>query len=593
MRYTPIMPFDPNASFGKSLFFGEILEDQLFPYPEMPRDQAELVGPICDSIDKYMAGIDTRKLDHEGDLPAELLQSLKEMGLFGVLVPEEHGGLGLSNTGYARVMQQIASWDASIAVTLGAHASIGFKGLLLFGSDQQKKRYLPRLATGEMIAAFCLTEPGSGSDAFSIKTKARREGDFFILDGQKLWITNGGIADFYTVFAKTTPDTAEQKGKITAFMVTRDLGGITHGPHEDKMGIRASNTTAVFFDNVRVPAANLLGEEGKGFKVAMSILNHGRTGLGAGAVGGQRRLLQLAVAHATERKQFGRPIASFAKVKEKLGRMATNLYVSESLVYLVSATIDRGGAEYSIEGAATKVFNSEAVCSAADEALQIAGGMGYMREQPYERAVRDARINRIFEGTNEILRQYVGLTGLQKPGEYLKGLGKELANAMRDPIKSFGLLRDYAVRKARQSVPMQTVPYGRNPQVTKAHHALQEQVIYLEDAVQSLSALCESSLRKHGGNIIKQQILVSRIADIAIDLLALSATLARTSRIIEQRGLEKARNEISMSYTFYSDARTRIRSNLRASTGHNNDESIQDVAAAAIAAGGYQNDILK
>ncbi len=593
MRYTPVMPFDPNASFGKALFFGEILEDQLFPYPEMPRDQAELVGPICDSIDKYMAGIDTRKLDHEGDLPAELLQSLKEMGLFGVLVPEEHGGLGLSNTGYARVMQQIASWDASIAVTLGAHASIGFKGLLLFGSDQQKKRYLPRLATGEMIAAFCLTEPGSGSDAFSIKTKARREGDFFILDGQKLWITNGGIADFYTVFAKTTPDTAEQKGKITAFMVTRDLGGITHGPHEDKMGIRASNTTAVFFDNVRVPAANVLGEEGKGFKVAMSILNHGRTGLGAGAVGGQRRLLQLAVAHATERKQFGRPIASFAKVKEKLGRMATNLYVSESLVYLVSATIDRGGAEYSIEGAATKVFNSEAVCSAADEALQIAGGMGYMREQPYERAVRDARINRIFEGTNEILRQYVGLTGLQKPGEYLKGLGKELANAMRDPIKSFGLLRDYAVRKARQSVPMQTVPYGRNPQVTKAHHALQEQVIYLEDAVQSLSALCESSLRKHGGNIIKQQILVSRIADIAIDLLALSATLARTSRIIEQRGLEKARNEISMSYTFYSDARTRIRSNLRASTGHNNDESIQDVAAAAIAAGGYQNDILK
>ncbi|HZR09569.1 MAG TPA: acyl-CoA dehydrogenase family protein [Myxococcales bacterium] len=587
------MPFDPNASFGKSLFFGEILEDQLFPYPEMPRDQAELVGPICDTIDKYMAGIDTRKLDHDGDLPAELLQSLREMGLFGVLVPEEHGGLGLSNTGYARVMQQVASWDASIAVTLGAHASIGFKGLLLFGTEQQKKRYLPRLATGEMIAAFCLTEPGSGSDAFSIKTSARRDGDFYVLDGQKLWITNGGIADFYTVFAKTTPDSGEQKGKITAFMVTRDMGGITHGPHEDKMGIRASNTTAVFFDGVRVPAANVLGEEGKGFKVAMSILNHGRTGLGAGAVGGQRRLLQLAVAHASERKQFGRPIASFSKVKEKLGRMATNLYVSESLVYLVSSTIDRGGADYSIEGAATKVFNSEAVWTAADEALQIAGGMGYMREQPYERAVRDARINRIFEGTNEILRQYVGLTGLQKPGEYLKGLGKELAGAMRDPIKSFGLLRDYAVRKARQSVPMQTVPYGRNPQVTKAHPALQEQVIYLEDAVQSLSALCESSLRKHGGNIIKQQIQVSRIADIAIDLLALSVTLARTSRIIEQRGLEKARNEISMAYTFYSDARSRIRGNLRASTGHNNDESIQDVAVAALAAGGYQNDILK
>ena len=310
------MPFDPNASFGKSLFFGDILEDQLFPYPEMPKDQVELVVPICETIDKFMAGIDSRKLDREGDLPPELLQSLRDMGLFGVIVPEEHGGLGLSNTGYARVMQQIASWDGSTAVTLGAHSSIGLKGLLLFGTAEQKKRFLPKLATGEMIAAFCLTEPGSGSDAFSIKTSARREGDFYLLNGQKLWITNGGIADFFTVFAKTTPDSKDQKGKITAFAVTRDLGGVTSGPHEDKMGIRASNTTAVYFDNVKVPAANVIGEEGKGFKVAMSILNHGRTGLGSGAVGGQKRILKLATAHAVERKQFVRPIASYGKIKE-------------------------------------------------------------------------------------------------------------------------------------------------------------------------------------------------------------------------------------------------------------------------------------
>jgi len=280
-------------------------------------------------------------------------------------------------------------------------------------------------------------------------------------------------------------------------------------------------------------------------------------------------------------------------VKEKLGRMATNLYVSESLCYLVSATIDRGGVDYSIEGAATKVFNSEALWSAADEALQIAGGMGYMKEQPYEQGVRDARINLIFEGTNEILRQYIGLTGLQKPGEYLKGLGMDLSSALSAPIKSFGLLRDYAVRKARQTVPMQAVPYGRTPQISKAHPALQEQVIYLEDAVQSLAALCETSLRKYGRNIVEQQLQVSRIADIAIDLLALSATLARTSRIIEQRGLENAKVEISMTYTFYSDARTRVRSNLRASTGHNNDEAIQHVADVVAASGGYKNDILK
>src|SRR5438105_8637440 len=272
------MPFDPQASFGKSLFFGEILEDQVFPYPEMDRDARETVREIVEATAKYMCGIDGAKLDRSGEMPAELLQSLRELGLFGLIVPQEHGGIGLSDTGYARVMQEIAGWDGSVAVTLGAHSSIGFKGLLLFGTEEQKKKYLPKLATGEMIAAFCLTEPGSGSDAFSIKTNAVRQGDHYVLNGDKIWITNGGIADFYTVFAKTTPDTPAQKGKITAFIVTRDLGGVSHGPHEDKMGIRASNTTAVFFDNVRVPAANVIGEEGKGFKVAMSILNHGRTG---------------------------------------------------------------------------------------------------------------------------------------------------------------------------------------------------------------------------------------------------------------------------------------------------------------------------
>src|SRR6266853_2454149 len=579
------MPFDPSASFGKSLFFGDILEDQLFPYPEMPRDQAELVAPICETIDKYMREIDHRKLDRVGEFPKELLQSLREMGLFGLIVPEEHGGLGLSNTGYARVMQQVAAWDASIAVTMGAHSSIGLKGLLLFGTAEQKKRYLPKLASGEMIAAFCLTEPGSGSDAFSIKTSAKREGEFYVLNGQKLWITNGGIADFFTVFAKTTLDTPAQKGKITAFVVTRDLGGVTSGPQEDKMGIRASNTTAVYFDNVRVPAANVLGEEGKGFKVAMSILNHGRTGLGAGAVGGQRRLLELAVAHATERKQFGRPLVSFGKIKEKLGRLATNLYVSESLCYFVSATIDRGGVDYSVEGAATKVFNSEALWSAADEALQIAAGMGYMREQPYERVVRDARINRIFEGTNEILRLYVGLTGVQRPGEFLQGLGKELANALNDPIKSLGLLRDYGRRKVRQ-----TLPYGRT-QITKAHESMRKQVANVEDAVQELASLTESVLRRHGREIVEKQFATRRLADVGIDLMGMLAVIARTSALIERRGISKCENELNMALAFCTDAHHRVHQSFHAAS-HNNDEEIKAIADHSLEVGKYENDIL-
>src|SRR5882724_7587092 len=309
------MPFDPNASFGKSLFFGDILEDQLFPYPEMPRDQAELVAPICETIDKYMREIDHRKLDRMGEFPKELLQSLKEMGLFGLIVPEEQGGLGLSNTGYARVMQQVASWDGSIAVTLGAHSSIGLKGLLLFGTAEQKRRFLPKLATGEMIAAFCLTEPGSGSDAFSIKTAAVKDGEDWILNGNKLWITNGGIAEFFTVFAKT--DEALGRGKMSAFLVTREMAGVSSGPHEDKMGIRASSTTSMHFENVRIPKENLLGEVGKGFKIAMTILNSGRTGLGGGSVGGMKKLIALSAKQAKERVQFGKPIAEFGLIKQK------------------------------------------------------------------------------------------------------------------------------------------------------------------------------------------------------------------------------------------------------------------------------------
>ncbi len=582
------MPFDPRASFGKSLFLGEILEDQIFPYPQVDPDSQETVGAMIEAIDRYMASVDSAKLDRAGEFPEGMLDSLKELGLFGLLVPEEQGGLGLDNSGYARVMEQLASWDGSVAVTAGAHTSIGLKGLLLFGTPAQKAKYLPRLATGEMVAAFCLTEPSSGSDAFSIKTRAEKsaDGSHYLLNGQKLWITNGGFADFFTVFAKTTPDAAGQKGKITAFAVTRDLGGVSNGPHEDKMGIRASSTTAVYFDNVKVPVENVIGEEGKGFKVAMSILNHGRTGLGSGAVGGQKRLLQQAIAHAQERKQFGRPLSSFGLIQDKLGRMAINLYVSESLCYLVSATIDRGGVDYSLEGAATKIFNSEALWTAADEALQIAAGMGYMRDQPYERALRDVRINRIFEGTNEVLRIYVGLTGIQKPGEYLQGLGRELSHALDAPIKSFGVLREYAVRKARQ-----TLPYDR-AQISKAHESMREQVAAVEDAVQALASLCETTLRKYGKEIVEKQFATKRIADIAIDLLAMCAAISRTSGLIASRGLEGATNELNMTYAFCADAKRRIRGNLRSAV-KNNDEAIKAVADHVLAAGKYTNDIFK
>ena len=300
-----------HASFMRSLCMGEIEEEIVVPYPEPKASEKETLAAVFQSL-KSMLGArdrDFRAWDRAGEMPKSFVDELKEAGLFSLVVPEAHGGLGLGSTAYSRVIQELGRYDASVALTVGAHSSIGMRGLLLFGTDEQRARFLPKLASGELIAAFCLTEPGAGSDAAGIKTTAVRDGDDWVLNGEKLWITNGGIADFFTVFAKTSLD---GRGHITAFIVTRDMKGVSTGPHEDKMGIRASSTTTVVLEDVRVPAANVLGEVGKGFKVAMKILNAGRTGLGGGSVGGMKRLIELSIDQARERVQFGQPIASYA-----------------------------------------------------------------------------------------------------------------------------------------------------------------------------------------------------------------------------------------------------------------------------------------
>ncbi|MCB0325925.1 MAG: acyl-CoA dehydrogenase family protein, partial [Bdellovibrionales bacterium] len=335
------------GSPAKSFFLGQILEQNIFPFPQVQAEESETLRMVLDSLDKFLSGKEDlfREYDEAGAQPDEYIESLKELGLFGLIIPEEYGGIGLSNTGYSRVLQQSSHYDASTSLTIGAHSSIGMKGLLLFGSDQQKKKYLPKLATGEMIAAFCLTEPGAGSDAGSIKTTASKNADgSWSLNGEKIWITNGAFADFFTVFARTD----SEAGKISAFLVERSFVGVRSGPKEDKLGIRASATTSVFFDNVQVPAENLLGEEGKGFFVAMQILNNGRTGLGGGCVGGMKRCLKLAARQAAERKQFGQPIAEFELVQEKIAQMAIDCFVVESVVTLVGHYIDSGVKDYSV-----------------------------------------------------------------------------------------------------------------------------------------------------------------------------------------------------------------------------------------------------
>ena len=435
-----------DQSVAKQLLLGSILEENLFPYPAIGERDREVLGMIVESVDRFLDGKDAEfaKWDREARQPADFVQSLRELGLFGLIIPEEFGGLGLSNAAYARVLSATSGHDSSISLTIGAHSSIGMKGLLLYGNDEQKARYLPKLASGEMIAAFCLTEPGAGSDAAAIRTRAQRNADgSWTLNGEKVWITNGGIADFYTVFARTDGP----EGKITAFLVEAAWPGVSHGAHEDKMGIRASSTTTVAFADVRVPPANVLGEVGKGFKVAMGILNNGRTGLGGGAVGGMKALIRRSVAYSQERRQFDRPIAEFGLVREKIAQMTVDCFAAESAVWMVAHYIDAGSTDYSTEAAITKVFASEAMQRTAYEALQIAGGNGYMRDLPYEQYVRDARILPIFEGANEILRLFIALSALKDVGASLSELKSALGSIFNEPIKVYGVLSGYAERR--------------------------------------------------------------------------------------------------------------------------------------------------
>ena len=575
-------------SFVQSLCMGRIEEEIIFPYPVMKAAEREVVGQVLASVNQLLGprARDFREWDVKGELPAEFLEEMRAFGLFGLVVPEAQGGLGFGSAAYSRVLQQIATHDGSVALTVGAHSSIGMRGLLLFGTEAQRQKWLPRLATGELIAAFCLTEPGAGSDAAAVKTSARREGDAWVLNGEKLWITNGGIAGFYTVFAKT-PATGEGKAQMTAFIVPRDLPGITTGPHEDKMGIRASNTTTVHFEEVRLSDEHVLGEVGKGFKAAMRILNAGRSGLGGGCVGGMRRLLAMSTVQAKERRQFGRPIAEFGLVKQKLGEMVVSAYASEAVVGMVAGLSDQGYEDYAVEAAISKVFATEALFRAADEALQIAGGNGYMREFPYERILRDTRINRIFEGTNEILRLFIALTAVNRVGVQLQELVQGIKGALADPIKGFGVLSDYALKQAS----IRTGLVGEKRHFTRLHPALAGVGEQYEALVREVAWVSDRELRRHGKGIIEQQFALKRIADILTDLFVTAAILSRVTAALEEKGEAGAAREVEIARVFARAARSRIRGNLRR-VDSNDDELVVALADDALEREGYGWDLV-
>ncbi|ESP04846.1 hypothetical protein LOTGIDRAFT_177715 [Lottia gigantea] len=548
------------SSFGLNLFKGKIATDQVFPFPEvLTPDQKQTLQELVDPVSKFFEEQnDAMKNDSIEKVEDETMEGLKAMGAFGLQVPTDLGGLGLRNTQYARLVEIVGAHDLGVGITLGAHQSIGFKGILLFGNPEQKAKYLPKLATGETVAAFCLTEPQSGSDASSIRCRAvlSPDGKHYILNGSKIWISNGGLAEIFTVFAQTSvksEKTGETKDKVTAFIVERSFGGVTSGPPEKKMGIKASNTAEVYFEDVKIPVENVLAGEGGGFKVAMNILNNGRFGMAAALSGTMKYCIQKAVEHAASRTQFGHKIHSFGVIQEKIARMTILQYVTESMAYMISANMDQGSTEFQIEAAISKVFASEAAWFCADEAIQILGGMGYMKDCGLERVMRDLRIFRIFEGTNDILRLFVSLTGIQYAGASLK----ELQKAMKNPTANLGLIFGIGSKMAMRKVGLSTgeslAPYVAPELTDSASKASQ--------AIEDFGATVESLLLKYNKKIVDEQFLLSRLADSAIDIYAMVSVLSRASRSLSEKHAS-AQHEATIANTWCTEAAIRIKSNL-------------------------------
>src|SRR5579884_2721427 len=512
---------DANPSFTKGVFLGEIREDLVFPFPALADDERESLRMILDSFRAFAAEhIDSAKFDHDGKFPDEVRAGLHELGLMGLSIPEEYGGFGASAKVYNRVFGEIGAADPALCVYFGAHQSIGCKGIALFGSEAQKQTYLPRCATGELVAAFCLTEPGSGSDAQAMKSSAVLSGDgtHYLLSGTKIWISNAGYADLFTVFAKVAvEEEGKKKQRVTAFIVDAHAPGVTLGKREEKMGIKASDTRAVFFDKVRVRVEDRLGDVGQGFRIALEVLNSGRLGLATASARGTRRIMNEALAYAKQREQFGRPIGSFEMIQRKIAVNAAECYAADSAVIVAAGMVDRGGVDFSLETAACKVFASELAFRASNDALQIAGGIGYSKEYPYEQAVRDSRINLIFEGTNEILRALIALMGLQQPGERLKALGK----AFKDPLNSIGAIGHYLAGRAKRTIT--------KPKWSRVHAALESEADLVATLVHDLAIAVEKIVTEHGKKIVDMQFAQEHMANAAIDIFVATAVLSRTT----------------------------------------------------------------
>jgi len=536
----------------KALQGGEFLIRESAPQdifiPEEFNEEQRMIAQTCTEFLQQNVWPNVEKIDHQEEgLMVSLLEKAGELGLLGISVPEDLGGFGKDFVTTMLATERTGA-GYSFSVAIAAHTGIGTLPTLYYGSEEQRKKYIPKLASGEWKACYCLTEPGSGSDANSGKTKAvlTPDGKHYIINGQKMWITNGGFADVFTVFAKIDDDK-----NLSAFIVEKGFGGITLNPEEKKMGIKGSSTRQVFFNDCKVPVENMLSERQNGFKIAVNILNIGRIKLAGAALGGAKAVVDTSVKYANERIQFGKPISAFGAIRQKLADQATYCYVVESATYRCSndmeqaiEALEAGGADhskallkgveqYAAEAAILKVAGSECLDYVCDEGVQIYGGMGYSAESPVERAYRDSRINRIFEGTNEINRMLT--------------VDMLLKRAMKGQLDLMG---------PAQAVAAELMGIPEFPEPDDSLLADEKRMVaHFKKAVLMVAG---GAAQKLGLELAKHQETLMHIADMVIDTYLAESTLLRTLKLAEMKSASNVAEQIAMCQLYIHDAADRI-----------------------------------
>ena len=535
-----------NMTRGGEFLLKETPAKNVFTPEDFSEEQLMMKEAVVDFSNREIWPQKPRLEKKDYDLTLEIMRKIGDLGFLGVSVPEAYGGLGMSFVSTMLVCEYISGSSGSISTAFGAHTGIGTMPIVLYGTEEQKKKYVPKLATGEWFGSYCLTEPGAGSDANSGKTKAvlSEDGSHYKITGQKMWISNAGFANLFIVFARIEDDK-----NITGFIVENDpSNGITLGEEEDKLGIHSSSTRQVFFNETKVPVENMLSERGNGFKIAMNALNVGRIKLAAACLDAQKRIVTEAIKYANERIQFKTPISQFGAIKEKMAIMATNSFVGESACYRAAKDIEdriqlrvdqgnshqeaelKGVEEYVIECSILKVAVSEDCQNTSDEGIQVLGGMGFSAETPMESAWRDARISRIYEGTNEINRMLC--------------VGMLIKKAMKGHVDL--LEPAMSVAEELMGIPSFDTPDFSSPLAQEKHIVKNLKKVFL--------MIAGSGVKKYGDQLEKHQQLLMCVADIMIEIYMAESAVLRTEKNIERMGVETQAHQIAMTQLYLFDA---------------------------------------